>query len=121
MKRVRLYESFIKEAYKFYDLFFNSHLDHNPECDILEGHLDKDSLITYGIYVKGPKQGLEFMEYYSGSNYKPTSDKRSSSRLFMVDKIPAKYKAMWEDLKKIYEDEYAGSGRVSTRNQEKIS
>ena len=121
MKRVRLYESFIKEAYKFYDLFFNSHLDHNPECDILEGHLDKDSLITYGIYVKGPKQGLEFMEYYSGSNYKPTSDKRSSSRLFMVDKIPAKYKAMWEDLKKIYEDEYAGSGRVSTRNESLVT
>lgn len=121
MKRVRLYESFIKEAYKFYDLFFNSHLDHNPECDILEGHLDKDSLITYGIYIKGPKQGLEFMEYYSGSNYKPTSDKRSSSRLFMVDKIPAKYKAMWEDLKKIYEDEYAGSGRVSTRNESLVT
>jgi hypothetical protein len=57
------------------------------------------------------------MEYYSGSNYKPTSDKRSNSKLFMVDKIPAKYKAMWEDLKKIYENEYAGSGRVSTRNE----
>ena len=121
MKKIKLYEEFIGEAYKFYDLFFNSHLDHNPECDILEGHLDKDSLITYGIYVKGPKQGLEFMEYYSGSNYKPTSDKRSSSRLFMVDKIPAKYKAMWEDLKKIYENEYAGSGRVSTRNESLVT
>jgi hypothetical protein len=114
-------ESFINEAYKFYDLFFNSHVDHNPECDILEGHLDKDSLITYGIYVKGPKEGLEFMEYYSGSNYKPTSDKRSSSRLFMVDKIPSKYKSMWEDLKKIYQDEYAGSGRVSTRNESVVN
>jgi hypothetical protein len=117
MKKIKLYEEFVGEAYKFYDLFFNSHVDHNPECDILEGHLDKDSLITYGIYVKGPKEGLEFMEYYSGSNYKPTSDKRSNSKLFMVDKIPAKYKAMWEDLKKIYENEYAGSGRVSTRNE----
>ena len=117
MKKIKLYEEFVGEAYKFYDLFFNSHIDHNPECDILEGHLDKDSLITYGIYVKGPKEGLEFMEYYSGSNYKPTSDKRSNSKLFMVDKIPAKYKAMWEDLKKIYENEYAGSGRVSTRNE----
>lgn len=120
MKKIKLYEEFIGEAYKFYDLFFNSHVDHNPECDILEGHLDKDSLITYGIYVKGPKQGLEFMEYYSGSNYKPTSDKRSNSKLFMVDKIPAKYKAMWEDLKKIYEDEYAGSGR-STRNESLVT
>jgi hypothetical protein len=117
MKKIKLYEEFVGEAYKFYDLFFNSHIDHNPECDILEGHLDKDSLITYGIYIKGPKEGLEFMEYYSGSNYKPTSDKRSNSKLFMVDKIPAKYKAMWEDLKKIYENEYAGSGRVSTRNE----
>ena len=117
MKKIKLYEEFVGEAYKFYDLFFNSHVDHNPECDILEGHLDKDSLITYGIYIKGPKEGLEFMEYYSGSNYKPTSDKRSNSKLFMVDKIPAKYKAMWEDLKKIYQNEYAGSGRVSTRNE----
>jgi len=117
MKKIKLYEEFVGEAYKFYDLFFNSHVDHNPECDILEGHLDKDSLITYGIYIKGPKEGLEFMEYYSGSNYKSTSDKRSNSKLFMVDKIPAKYKAMWEDLKKIYENEYAGSGRVSTRNE----
>ena len=117
MKKIKLYEEFVGEAYKFYDLFFNSHIDHNPECDILEGHLDKDSLITYGIYIKGPKEGLEFMEYYSGSNYKSTSDKRSNSKLFMVDKIPAKYKAMWEDLKKIYENEYAGSGRVSTRNE----
>jgi len=117
MKKIKLYEEFVGEAYKFYDLFFNSHIDHNPECDILEGHLDKDSLITYGIYVKGPKEGLEFMEYYSGSNSKPTYDKRSNSKLFMVDKIPAKYKAMWEDLKKIYENEYAGSGRVSTRNE----
>lgn len=115
------FKQFIGEAYKFYDLFFNSHVDHNPECDILEGHLNKDSLITYGIYIKGPKQGLEFMEYYSGSNYKSTSDKKSNSKLFMVDKIPAKYKAMWEDLKKIYEDEYAGSGRVSTRNESLVT
>ena len=108
--------SSIREAHEFYDLFFNSHLQHNPECDILEGHLDKDSLITYGIYVKGPKEGTEFMEYYSGSNYNPKSDKKSTSRIFTVDKIPAKYRSKWEDLKKIYQDEYAGSG-VSTRNE----
>lgn len=101
------FNQFIGEAYKFKSLNFNSHTNHNPECDILEGHIDSDTFITYGIYVKGPKKGTEFMEYYSGSNYKVGSSKRSSSKMYDADKIPSKYKAMWSDLKAEYENNYA--------------
>ena len=31
---------------------FNPHTVHNPSCDILEGHIDEDKFITYGIYVE---------------------------------------------------------------------
>jgi hypothetical protein len=90
----------------FRKLVFNSHKNHNPQCDILEGHLDVDTMITYGIYENGPKKGLEFMEYYSGKNYVCSSNKKSHSRYFSVEKIPAKYKKQWCELKDIYEIEY---------------
>jgi hypothetical protein len=111
MKHIHTFESFLNEAQatNWYDLKFNSHNDHNPVCDILEGHLDRDKMITYGIYVKGPNTGQEFMEYYSGPNYKPESaGKRSSSNYFAPDKIPAKYQNMWNELRNIYQTEYQG-------------
>ena len=101
------FNQFINEAYKFKSLNFNSHTNHNPECDILEGHIDSDTFITYGIYVKGSKKGSEFMEYYSGSNYKTGSSKRSNSKMYDANSIPSKYKTMWEDLKAEYENNYA--------------
>lgn len=83
---------------------YNSHLWHNPNCDILEGHLSPTSFITYGIDLKS---GNEFMEYYSGDNYSTNSKgKRSNSRHFSADKIPSKYKAQWELLKRAYEEYY---------------
>ena len=82
---------------------FNSHKNHNPECDILEGHLDKDSLITYCINIKGPNKGEESMEYYMGSNYNAASDKKSFSKHYTIDKIPSKYKSAWTELKNKYE------------------
>lgn len=109
----------LDEAVKFIDFLFNSHLDHNPCCDILEGHLDKDTFITYGIYVKDDgsrKVGDEFMEYYTGENYMVGSSKKSNSRVYEPSKIPAKYKAAWEELRTTYQNEYKGSG-VSTRNR----
>lgn len=110
MKHIQLFEQFINEGIKFINFKFNSHKNHNPYCDILEGHLDKDTYITYGIYVKDSsaewKKGDEFMEYYTGENYKVGSNKKSSSRLYAIDKIPAKYKAAWEELKAKYEKEY---------------
>jgi hypothetical protein len=108
MKHIKLFEQFINEG-KFIDFKFNSHDNHNPSCDIVEGHLDKDTFITYGIYIADTstnKKGDEFMEQYTGSNYKVGSDKRSHSRIYEPSKIPAKYKAAWEELKAKYENEY---------------
>ncbi len=95
---------------------FNSHTNHNPNCDILEGKIDSDSFMTYGIYVLGDKKGQEFMEYYRGENYVVGSTKRSHSNYFAVNNIPSKYKDAWEELKKIYETRYAnGDGTTSDK------
>ena len=85
---------------------FNSHTVHNPDCDIVEGHLDIDSFITYGIYVKGPKKGQEFMEYYAGENYNVGSKKRSHSRVYTPDTVPEKYFLAYQTLRSTYEREY---------------
>lgn len=81
---------------------FNSHKNHNPDCDILVGFLDDDSYITYGIYIKGPKKDQEFCEYYRGENYRPRSTKRSYSRLWNPASIPVKYFTRWQLLRSIY-------------------
>lgn len=110
MKNLQSYEEFLNESFNWYDIKFNSHKDHNPYCDILEGHLDRDTLITYGIYVKGPQTGNEFMEYYKGPNYKPESlMKNSNSRIYTPDKIPAKYQNNWNELRSIYQTDYKGA------------
>lgn len=111
-RNIQSFNEFLNEAAttKWYDLVFNSHKNHNPECDILEGHLDRNSLITYVICVKGPNKGNESMEYYSGPNYKPEAagTSRSTSRVYTPDKIPAKYLNMWQELREIYQNEYEG-------------
>lgn len=81
---------------------FNSHECHNPACDILEGFIDKDSLLTYGIYVGGPHQGQEFCEYYHGSNYRAGSKAKSYSRHYVAPRIPTAYVSMWEELREMY-------------------
>ena len=99
----------LDEAVKFIDYKFNSHKVHNPACDIIQGHLDKDTYITYGIYVKdagSKKAGQEFMECYTGENYNLGSLKRSNSRYYEPNTIPAKYLAAWNELKSKYENEY---------------
>jgi len=96
---------------KFTKLVFNSHKNHNPSCDILEGHLTSDKLITYGIFVKDhgkDKKGTEFMEYYKGPNYKVGAEGSNYSRSYSVDQIPKNAKVAWKELKKIYEKEYKG-------------
>ncbi len=91
----------------FKSVVFNSHTVHNPDCDIIEGHLDVDTMITYGVYVKGDKTGSEFMEYYSGENYVHGSKKKSFSRVYHdLEKIPTKYKNKLRELKTIYEVGY---------------
>lgn len=89
---------------------FNPHTEHNPSCDILEGHIDEDTFITYGIYVKDYreadgtiiKKGTEFCEYYRGRNYNVKSTMNSYSRMWYAGKIPVKYKQQWELLRSIY-------------------
>ncbi len=98
------------------NITFNSHTNHNPDCDIVCYQLDKDTSITYGVYVKptirfkGPigypiQIGTEFMEVYVGENYNINSKKRSYSRVYYNDgdtKVPAKYHKLWQDLKSHY-------------------
>lgn len=107
MKHIQTFEAFLNESQLgFINTKFNSHRDHNPECDILEGHINGDTFITYGIYVNGPKIGEEFMEMYTGSNYKPDSQKKSNSRHYKGSDVPQKYLAKWQELKAIYENKY---------------
>lgn len=83
---------------------YHSHRNHNPDCDILEGYLDLDSLITYGVYIRGSKKGQEFCEYYRGENYRMHSKKRSYSRCWKPTNIPVKYFTLWQLLRSIYEN-----------------
>lgn len=89
---------------------FNSHKNHNPNYDILEGYIDKDSFITYAVKVTGENIGKESMEYYTGENYVVGSKKKSSSRHFDSDKIPVKYKSSWLKLKELYNTEKYDKG-----------
>ena len=105
MKHIQLFEDFVNEQAKD---TFNSHKNHNPAADILQRQLDRDTTITYGIYVKdlgSQKKGDEFMEIYIGSNYVPYSTKRSNSKYYTSDQIPSKYKSVWDELKSKYENE----------------
>ena len=95
------------------EIKFRSHKNHNPECDILEGYLDNDKYVTYGIYVNGQNKGKEFMEYYSGENYSPGSIKHSHSRHFEVPNLPLKYKPIWNKLKQIYQEKYSTLNETS--------
>lgn len=101
---------------------FNLHTFHNPHCDIIEYQVDKDTNITFGVYVKpyinrtgrgsyvgqGQYQieaGTEFMEVYVGENYNVGSKKRSHSRMYYDDmKLPKKHAELWKQLKNYYSD-----------------
>lgn len=96
-----------------------NHHVYNPDCDLVTGYIDEDTFITYGIYTKPTKHferigsrmehtgrlievGQEFMEVYTGENYVPSSKKRSHSRHYYSDSIPASYMEAWETLKEYY-------------------
>ncbi len=66
---------------------------------IIEGHISKDAYITYGVYLTGPDIFKEFMEFYSGENYKVGSSAKSFSKFYTADEIPLKYKERWNYLK----------------------
>jgi hypothetical protein len=48
--------------------------------------------------------GQEFMEVYTGQNYVPSSKKRSYSRHFYSEAIPASYMKAWQTLKDYYDN-----------------
>ena len=82
-------------------LTFNSHLSHNPKCDILELKISRDAFITYCIDINTK---LECMEYYAGENFVDNSTIKSNSRHYEQKEIPKKYKAVWAALKYHYEN-----------------
>lgn len=88
----------------FKKIIFRSHKNHNPHADIVVGHLDNGTFITYYILLDGPEAGTEGMEYYTGENYGGVG--RSHSRNYPPDKIPSKYKNAWDELKSLYEKKY---------------
>jgi hypothetical protein len=94
---------------------------YNPDCNIVTGYIDADTFITYGIYIKPTihlmrttdsavhiprniQPGQEFIEIYTGENYVPSSKKRSHSRHFYSEAIPASYRQAWQTLKDYYEN-----------------
>lgn len=104
------------------DVKLNLHTLHNPDCDILVYRDDKDTNITYGIYVKpyinksgrgnyiGNGQweipvGTEFMEVYVGENYVQGSRAKSYSRVYYdkQDKMPKSRTILWFKLRAHYQ------------------
>lgn len=88
----------------FNKVVYNSHQVHNPYCDIVEGHIDGDSFLTYGEYVNNPN--VKFVEYYSGENYVVGSKRRSHSRSWLLGAEPKKYAAQVAELKRLYNQKY---------------
>lgn len=120
MKHIKLFEDFVNEQVKD---TFHSHKTHNPTADILQRQLDRDTQVTYGIYIKDSgsrKNGEEFMELYVGSNYSPDSTKRSYSRLYTPDQIPAKYKSIWNELRDKYHSELKESAITEAKKEKFI-
>lgn len=116
MKHIKLFEEFVNEQVKD---AFHSHKTHNPTADILQRQLDRDTQVTYVINVKdsgSQKKGDEFMELYVGSNYSPGSSKRSYSKLYTPDQIPAKYRSIWNELKDKYNSELKESAITEAKS-----
>lgn len=85
-------------------LKFNSHLSHNPKCDILELKISQDAFITY---CKELSTGKESMEYYCGENYVVGSSLKSNSRHYQENEIPKKYTHVWRSMREYYKNNCA--------------
>ena len=89
---------------------FLSHKSHNPSCYIVESRIDKDSYMTYGVYVNGPKTGDEFFEYYRGENYAVGSKLQSYSlHKAGEDNVPKAHLNAWKAARTYYQDVLAES------------
>ena len=89
----------------FKKIQFSSHKDYNPNADIIEGKLDDDIVVAYGVIVNGKGKGKEFMWYYSGPIHSPSSQRANNfSKYFEGESnVPKKYKKYWLELKTIYD------------------
>lgn len=85
-------------------LHFNSHTEHNPEYDILELKISRDSFITYTLNLNTKEESLE---YYAGENYVVGSTLKSTSRHYQQPVIPKKYRKVWSALKEHYKKHYS--------------
>lgn len=81
---------------------YNPHYLHNPHCNIIEGHLDADSFLTYGEYVTDAN--VKFVEYYSGENYVVGSKKPSYSRCWLTVDVPKKFAAQVAELIRLHHE-----------------
>lgn len=91
----------------FLNITFHPHTLHNPGCDILQGQIDQDCIITYVKYVKGESAGKEALEMYRGANYVPGSTRRNYSKHLVGRNIKnSEYYELWKELKLEYENKY---------------
>lgn len=97
-----------------YNFVFNSHTNHNPDCDILCANIDQDTIITYCLNLK---TNLQSMELYIGENYVVGSAKKSYSRIYTTVNIPMKYLKNWCALKVKYEKEYNNKVYLTTKTK----
>ena len=109
MKHLKTFENYEEIDYnKLAKTFFTevTPMTGNSECYILQGQIDDDLHITYGVYINGSRVGEEFMEYYRGENYNTKSMAVSSSRHYTSDKIPTKWRLEWETLRELAKKEH---------------
>jgi hypothetical protein len=85
------------------EITFLSHKNHNPNFDILSVEINNNLSITYCYNIDN---GSELMEYLKGENYNAKSKQKSYSRVYKADKIPAKYKGLFQELKNKYINNY---------------
>jgi len=78
---------------------YRPHTSHNPFCDIVEGQIDTDTMITF---YKVLESGLQGCEVYIGENYNVGSKKKSRSWNYDTSTIPKKYYENWVKLKDYY-------------------
>lgn len=93
----------------FLEIQFRSHKKHNPDFNIIEGRLDKDTIICYTRRVKfdtskgEAEQPIEMLEVYRGGNYVIGSTKSNYSRVYTKqEEYPQKYLDAWLELKSLY-------------------
>lgn len=90
----------------FIQTVLRPHQQHNPDCNIIEGHLNQDAYLCYGEYINNPR--VKFVEYYSGKNYKLGSGKRSHSRRWVLSEtdpfssVPKVWREAAQQLQKLH-------------------